>query len=316
MTASIESTRPPRRWLRRLLLRGTAALALLGLVSAAFVLRDRATEIVERGGAVADARVTGQIVSGAYLDERIELRSTSGLVAELHVRAPLAEGPARPTALILGGVRTGRDAARFVRETRDCVVAALSYPTPYHRVKTIGQALRVRRALIDTPSAILLAVEYLRTRTDVDPDAIELVGVSLGVPFVCVAGALDKKINRVWTVHGGASPKRMLAHALKDDVGSPALRNALGLVLAFSFHGLVLAPEDWVADIAPRPFMMISARDDELIPRECVDLLYESAQEPKEIVWVDGGHVDTQELELVTKLCNMVLERMIADAQR
>jgi fermentation-respiration switch protein FrsA (DUF1100 family) len=52
-----------------------------------------------------------------------------------------------------------------------------------------------------------------------------------------------------------------------------------------------LDPVRWVAGIAPRPFIMVSAEDDERLPRSSVDALYQSARQPKELIWMPGGHV-------------------------
>ena len=36
---------------------------------------------------------------------------------------------------------------------------------------------------------------------------------------------------------------------------------------------------------------MVNARGDERLPRSAVDALYASAREPKELIWMSGGHV-------------------------
>jgi fermentation-respiration switch protein FrsA (DUF1100 family) len=72
-----------------------------------------------------------------------------------------------------------------------------------------------------------------------------------------------------------------------------------------------LAPERWVADIAPRQLVMINALDDQRLPRESIELLYQSAREPKEMIWVAGGHVRS-EAEAVRPLVSLVLDRMLA----
>jgi fermentation-respiration switch protein FrsA (DUF1100 family) len=72
-----------------------------------------------------------------------------------------------------------------------------------------------------------------------------------------------------------------------------------------------LAPERWIADIAPRPLVMINALDDERLPRASVERLFDSAREPKEMIWVSGGHVRS-EAEAVRPLVKMLLERILA----
>ena len=67
--------------------------------------------------------------------------------------------------------------------------------------------------------------------------------------------------------------------------------------------------------------MMISARDDEDIPRVSTDLLFDSAREPKEIIWMAGGHVRFASFsvsvshfgsrpEQINSIVNIVFDRM------
>lgn len=86
------------------------------------------------------------------------------------------------------------------------MVAAVSYPftgDPWPDAATFLREIpRIRGAFLDTPPAIMLALDYLLRRPDVDRARVETVGASLGAPFVCIAGALDPRITRVWALHG------------------------------------------------------------------------------------------------------------------
>jgi dienelactone hydrolase len=77
---------------------------------------------------------------------------------------------------------------------------------------------RIRQALLDTPAAVFLAIDYLLTRPDVDPARVELVGASFGTPFATVAGALDPRVTRVWSVHGAGEPYTLMSHNLRKSV--------------------------------------------------------------------------------------------------
>jgi fermentation-respiration switch protein FrsA (DUF1100 family) len=70
-----------------------------------------------------------------------------------------------------------------------------------------------------------------------------------------------------------------------------------------------LDPVRWVPWIAPRPFVMVNARDDERLPRSAVDALYASAREPKELIWMSGAHVHGDK-ETIQRLVAIVMERM------
>jgi hypothetical protein len=107
---------------------------------------------------------------------------------------------------------------------------------------------------------------------------------------------------------------RLLAHGTRAYVGwkparSLAVRAASALVEARAFDA-----DRWVARVAPRPFVMISATDDERLPRAAIDRLWHAAAEPRERVWMPGRHVQRNRPEIVRALVGTVLERMLADA--
>jgi hypothetical protein len=150
--------------------------------------------------------VTKEAVADGSLVQVITLRSTSGLNAELAVKRhadPADGGPPRKRALaiLLGGLDTGRAAIDLVPDTGEVAVAALSYPYRGKRdhdgLGWIVEVPAIQDALRDTPAAILLALDWASEQPWVDPARIELLGVSLGAPFACVAGAGHALLPRV-----------------------------------------------------------------------------------------------------------------------
>jgi predicted alpha/beta hydrolase len=222
-------------------------------------------------------------------------------------------------ALILGGHRTGRRSAQIVGNTQGVVVAALSYPFTGNSRPGALTFLReiplIRAAFLDTPPAIMLALDYLLSRPDVDTSRVEGIGVSLGAPFVCIAGALDPRLTRVWALHGSAGSYRPLEANFRRTIAFAPLRIAAAAVASVIIAGPRLDPVRWVADIAPRPFIMISAEDDERMPRASVDALYQSARQPKEQIWMAGGHVRADSTT-VHALVQIVMGRISGDARR
>jgi hypothetical protein len=244
-------------------------------------------------------------------------------VVDLLVKRPLhgiaGDGSARasarrPAVLLLGGHVTGRDAVRLIPETRGAVVVAMSYP--YHGehrlrgLEIIRQVPAIRRAVLDTPPAVMLAVDYVASLPGVDPTRLEGVGVSLGAPFMVIAGALDPRLSRVWSIHGSGGSYGPLAANLERTIPFAPARAAVAALGSLLISGPRLAPERWVDRIAPRPFIMLNARDDEQMPRRFVERLYMRADQPKTMIWVPGGHVRAKP-ELVHPLVDMVLARVV-----
>jgi dienelactone hydrolase len=249
-----------------------------------------------------------------YEVRRVRVTATSGLAVELTIRrAPDDSAGPLPLVSILGGHYTGRDAVRLLGDTRGTVVAALSYPFEGdprpHAATFVREIPLIRKAFLDTPPSIMLALDYLLRRPDVDRSRVEAVGVSLGAPFVTIAGALDPRITRVWVLHGSGGSFAPLEMNMRRTIGFAPLRWVAAGVANVIIAGPRLAPERWVADIAPRPFVMVSAEGDERLPRHAVERLFHAAREPKEMIWMPGEHIHADEAT-IGRLTEIVLERV------
>jgi hypothetical protein len=202
----------------------------------------------------------------------------------------------------------------FLGETPGVMVATLSYPftgDPRPDALTFLREIpKIRAAFLDTPPAVMLALDYLMKRPDVDTARVEAVGVSLGAPFMCVAGALDTRFARVWALHGSGGSYVPLEANMKRNIKVGPLRVVAAGLANVIINGPKLDPVRWVPSIAPRPFVMVNARDDERLPRSAVDALFASAREPKEIVWMSGGHVHGDK-ETIRALVQIVMDRMV-----
>ena len=298
-----------------------ALVALLGglAIAAHMLLRDPAPRFEARRSHLEEARPEDTELVDAHWVQTVHLTAASGLKVAVSVKWPADDagaGGRRPLILLLGGHRTGRDAVNLVRDTRGTIVAAMSYPFAGNaRVKGLGvlpEIPAIRGALLDTPPALMLTLDHLLSRPDVDAAAVELVGVSLGAPFVCIAGALDTRVSRVWSIHGAGDPRALLDHNLQRHIPFGPARAVLASTAYLLINGPNLAPERWVGMISPRPFVRINAEEDERLPRATVERLYEHALAPRDITWMPGAHVLPRRAELVQALVDSVLARVPA----
>ena len=301
-----------RRSVRVLGMVALGALLLGGTTLGALRLDDPVPGFATRRGEVASVTRDEATVEEGHRIEAVTVRSTSGVTVPMLVKRPLADSAA-PLVVILGGHATGRDAARLIPDTRGRVVVALSYPyTGPHRMKGLEifkWAPDIRQALHDTPPAIQLALDWLLQQPWVSAREVHGVGASLGTPFMTVAAALDPRITHVWSVHGAGQSRALLAHNARESM--PHLLAPLAGALAdVIISGPYLTPERWAARIAPRPFTMINATNDERLPRAAVEALYDAAQQPKSLLWMPGQHVQPNRPEVVRALVTTVLQRM------
>jgi dienelactone hydrolase len=301
---------------RRLLLLVTLATAIALVAGGAYLLRDPLPRFLARRSSLDRVTEGAPRLDRGYEIQQVRLAATSGLAVELTTRRAVEDSMGRlPLVVVLGGHHTGRDAVRLLGDTRGTLVAAVSYPFSGDPRPDAATFLReipaIRGAFLDTPPALMLALDYLLRRSDVDSSRVEAVGVSLGAPFVSIAGALDTRFTRVWVLHGSGGSFAPLERNMRRTIRVAPVRIVAAALANVIIAGPRLAPERWVPRIAPRPFVMVSAEGDERLPRDAVESLYRSAREPKTLVWMPGRHVHA-DTATIRQLADIVLARVRA----
>jgi dienelactone hydrolase len=288
---------------------------------AALLLRDPLPHFLARRSELATVSEAPLVVEDGYQLTNVRLTATSGLALDLMVRRAVADSATTrlPLAVILGGHYTGRQAARMLGGTQGVVVAALSYPyegSPRPDVLTFLRDIpRIRGAFLDTPPAVMLALDYLLRRPDVDTSRVEAIGVSLGAPFICIAGSLDTRVTRVWALHGSGGSYTPLKANMRKAIPFDPLRALAAGMANVIINGPRLDPVRWVPRISPRPFVMVNASGDERLPRAAIEALYAAAREPKELVWMPGLHVHADR-ETIEQLVSIVMGRVRSGPSR
>lgn len=261
--------------------------------------------------AVRDSTGYGAAKDGKQLTE-VTLVSDTGLEIRARVRADGApSGERYPAAILLGGYKTGRKAVDIPVRTGNLVLLSIEYPYDGPErprgldwVRYFGT---MRRAILDTPPALLLAAQYLYTRGDVDPERVSVIGVSLGVPFSIAAAATDKRIAGAALLHGGGDIATMAYYAFADRGPAWVMRT---LAWGLAWVAAPLEPTRYAGDVTPRPVLMVNAADDEFIPRSSVIELYGALRQPKRMVWLESAHIATGDEEVVDGLMSITLEWM------
>jgi dienelactone hydrolase len=299
---------------RRLLLLVIVTTSAIVGVAVAYLVRDPLPHFLARRSSLATVAESALVLDRGYEVRPVRLTATSGLAVELTMRRAVEDSAGRlPLVVILGGHHTGRDAVQLLGDTRGTLVAAVSYPFTGDPRPDAATFLReipaIRAAFLDTPPALMLALDYLLRRQDVDSARVEAVGVSLGAPFVCIAGALDTRFTRVWVLHGSGGSFAPLEMNMRRTIRFAPLRVVAAAVANVIIAGPRLAPERWVPRIAPRPFVMVNAEGDERLPRAAVEALYRSAREPKTLVWMPGRHVHA-DTATIRQLADIVLAKV------
>lgn len=277
---------------------------------------------IERVGALTEADVTEEKrpIDRSYM---VRLQSTTGLEVDMRVLRPEVDiGEKVPLVLILGGQQTGKDAVDLLGDADGIAFAAIDYPYAGDKDldgfwKSIYAIPDVQRAFLDSPPAVSLALNWLMQQDWIDPERVELAGVSLGVPFALVAGAVDERFSRVWMLHGGGDNLSWVAHNARRHIDSDFLRNLTSRLALFLVHGNSFEPQRWMPEIAPRPLVIVAARDDDFVPREAQQPLEEAAKSPHvELLWTDGRHIGPNRGNELQQLVAIVRNRVLSPERR
>ncbi|MEM6640286.1 MAG: hypothetical protein AAF610_10320 [Pseudomonadota bacterium] len=292
-------------------------IALVSLALAALYAESHASKeayMSARKGQLTNSNVQTQDRGTAREQRAVRLTSDSDLSLFLRVLRDGRDEKARPALVILGGHRTGQDAVDLFTTVPGYAVVALDYPyTGPHRVRGAAQVIdalpKARRAFLDTPPAVSLVHDWLETQPWYDGTSI-IVGASLGVPFAAKAASRDPRIDGVILVHGAADNARWLTVQVARRVDHQWLHKPLGTALHWLAYGPTFDTRESVANIAPRPVLIIGAERDERTPRDEVEALFDAANTPKRLRWTSGLHVEPDRRDVIDQMLSIAAEEM------
>jgi len=282
------------------------------------VISDPTDDFFNRKGTLVNINKTRHWTDNNSNYTELTLTSSSGLQVKLTTRVPQNMTTPGPVVILLGGQDTGRDATQLVTDTHNVVLVALSYSLRIEQDMYARELLfklpKIRLAIIDAPPSVSLVIDYLLSQPYVNPDHIELAGISLGAFLVGVPGSLDSRIKRVWIIHGSGEPDKVFEHGLRSHIDNAFFRKNFAKFLETVIAGHHLKPEKWVNRIAPRPVVLINNRDDEILPLSSIEMLHNAAGKSAEFIWLEGHHVKPHRADIIEALSTLVLSRIKREA--
>lgn len=140
---------------------------------------------------------------------------------------------------------------------------------------------------------LISALDYLCTRSDVDPQRIGALGVSMGGAVVILAAARDKRIKAVVDDCGFSDAPSVIAASFEHFIHLPSFPFApVTIWIADERAGIdvdSVRPMDVIARISPRPVFIIHGLDDFTVPVENSKQNFAHAREPKQLWLVPGA---------------------------
>jgi hypothetical protein len=149
----------------------------------------------------------------------------------------------------------------------------------------------------------LSALAALRSRPDVDPERILLVGHSMGSWLAINVGAIDKRVTGVVAISGigdarkwGEQDKARTEYSLQFLKGMSFEEYVAERQMLVRKHN----PVEKIGMISPRPVLIIHGDNDAVVNVENAYELYAAASEPKGLLIVKGAdHVFSYQREEV-----------------
>ena len=308
-----------RRWLRRCLgalFVATALAAAAGACALAYCAgQSYDVYVATHRSSLRATRLEGEADVGTFRKSWVKLTAASGRAVECAVLAPTGAKGRLPALVLLGGRDAGRASIENARNLPDVVVLSVDYDLDGLSADSLWSALPLvvdaRSRVLRVPVDVMLALDYLRSRGDVDASRVSLVGFSFGALYVPCIAAEDRRYASAVMVEGGGNLTRLIQHNLAPwtDSATSVVGGVLGGWLLRPLEPLRFAPR-----VAPTPLLMLNGTADARVPRECAEALFANAREPKKLLWVEAGHVDPKDPALIDRIVR-VLERELRSSR-
>ncbi len=225
--------------------------------------------------------------------EHLSFQTTPGVRMFADYYGPTGSSTGERPALIVihGGSAQGKDAA-YVEDLVQFVVragwSALAIDLQYYGERSTDllttfteqekhDRLYNRPAMylawiVQSVKDVSRSFDFLVREKGIEPERIGLFGISRGAQVGAIAGAVEKRLAAVMLVYGGHFDAREKDHL-------PAA-----------------CPANHIGHISPRPLLMVNGtRDSDYDSAASVVPLFELAKDPKQIIWVEGGHMSLEE---------------------
>jgi len=121
-------------------------------------------------------------------------------------------------------------------------------------------------------------IDFLESRQEIDATRIGYYGISLGGIIGSIFCGVDNRVKvPIIALAGG-----QLNLLYERDAFSIDSKNFVSTI----------EPINFISHISPRPLLMLNAENDEIVPPLMSKLLFNKAEEPKEIIWYNAKHRD------------------------
>lgn len=302
------------RWLSIVIVLPTIAISLvLAVVLWTPGGDDPRRELLSRRGAFSSWRL---------VDERMEadgsrvrdIEIEDDLSRKVELRLLIPDGELTGTCLfLLGGLETGKKTVDYLGLVPGCIVVGMDYPyagkkRSYRPLEFIRAVPAIREALLTTPGAVSLSLDYLERTSCLDRGLV-LIGGSLGALFVPSIAGMDERVSTLVLLFGAGD----LAGLLEENMRLADYPFPLPLISGCIAKRVLapLEPVQYMKDMAGRRVFMVNGSGDPRMPRPYVEKLYRSIGGSRELRWLDVGHVHIRNREFAALVGRVIAEWLL-----
>ena len=265
---------------------------------------------LDRKGSVTAMNLRLVEQTGATMTFNFLLRSSKDDSLTGRLRMPKGPGTF-PVAILAVGIETRKEVVDMIEGRENVILLGVDYPFEgewdFAGLAAIGTTFRLRAMGFRTVPLLMNCVDWLYGRKEVDRSNISMITVSFGSFAAIPVAVIDPRITRLVVVQGGADLSLVIAHNAKRwGTTMPAwLAGWLGSAILAPFE-----PSKYIRHLFPRPLLMINGKGDSFFPPKSATKLFETAGEPKEMIWHQSDHVMPGEKALIKELTNIVAGRL------
>jgi dienelactone hydrolase len=283
--------------------------------------------------------ISGATPQAGYSITRLTFDGHKGEKIPTLITCPLTARKERlPTVIFLHGIGQNKSFLKVITapfNQAGFIVASFDqYAQGERKPEHRNSALAALAAFVERPAKTVnetrRLIDYLQTRSDVDPQRIYLVGASYGAIMGSTVMAKDRRVRAGVLVYGGGNFSKLLDSkanhlGVAAALGLMSLPNldpqkrplpeltpsqdrqaatVLGVVKPFVDLLFGMAdPVRYASQISPTPVYFQNGTHDVLIAPAAARALQDAAGEPKKITWYDSDHVgiDREQTKQVLK---------------
>ena len=232
----------------------------------------------------------------------VVLEAAGARAVRIAISRPAKAGAERlPVVILVGGLRTGREALEHLPDLGRNAVVSYEYPLDedhWRRGFLPVQVVAARNAALAVPGQLAALVRWVRGRPWADPGRVSLVGVSLGALVLPAA-------QRAAAAHGESLGPSILAYGgtglfeiLRANLAEDRPWAGYGAAWLASLGLRALEPAAHLPHLEGE-FLLINGQGDPRIPARSAAGLHRLTPEPKEVRLLGSGHFDAGDPELL-----------------